>query len=146
MADPACTPFVVDASVAVKWFLEEEFSGEAESLLASSSLLIAPDLLRVEVANALWSLARRKRIKWEQARQALLELFTMDIECVPSEQLLAAALQLAQSLEHPVYGCLYLACTDICDGILITADARLQRAVSNSALEEKVRLLGRPPF
>lgn len=146
MPDRDCTPFVVDASVAVKWFLEEEFSGEAESLLASSRILIAPDLLRVEVANALWSLARRKRIKWEQAREALLELFTMDIECVPSEQLLAAALELARSLEHPVYDCLYLACTDICDGVLITADARLQRAVSNSTLKEKVRLLGQLPF
>jgi len=47
--DRDCTPFVVDASVAVKWFLEEEFSGEAESLLASSRILIAPDLLRVDI-------------------------------------------------------------------------------------------------
>lgn len=143
MADTADTALVIDASVAVKWFLEEEFSTEAESLLASLRVLAAPDLLRIEVANALWSVARRKRIEWEQARQALEGLSSIDIEFISSEKLLSAALGLAEALEHPVYDCLYLACTDLCDGILVTADVRLLRAASNSTLSDKVHLLGK---
>lgn len=45
---------IVDASVAVKWFSEEEQSDLAETLLASMELLIAPDLVIAEIGNALW--------------------------------------------------------------------------------------------
>ncbi len=45
---------VIDASVVVKWLVEEELADEAASLLGGSSLLHAPDLIVSEVTNALW--------------------------------------------------------------------------------------------
>jgi predicted nucleic acid-binding protein len=42
---------VVDASVACKWFVEEDGSQAAEALLDSGSTLLAPDLLVPEVCN-----------------------------------------------------------------------------------------------
>jgi len=50
---------VVDASVAVKWFLPEAGSEEATQLLTGTDKLIAPDLVRVEVAAAI---TRRVRL------------------------------------------------------------------------------------
>ena len=44
---------VVDASVAVKWFLPEIDSDQALALLASDAVFHAPELLRLEIANAL---------------------------------------------------------------------------------------------
>ena len=44
--------FVVDASVALKWFVEEDGSERAAALLASKDLLIAPDLIVPEVCDA----------------------------------------------------------------------------------------------
>jgi len=48
---------VVDASVEMKWLIEEEFSERADALLAEVSaagqFVSAPQLLRFEVTNAL---------------------------------------------------------------------------------------------
>ena len=49
---------VVDASVAMKWFVSEEGSTEAATLLAGLDALIAPDLIVAEVVNAAWRAVR----------------------------------------------------------------------------------------
>ena len=49
---------VVDASVALKWVIEEDGSEAAGALLLEEPLA-APDLLIVECANVLWAKARR---------------------------------------------------------------------------------------
>ena len=41
-------PLVIDASVALKWFAEEDGHAEARTILASDESLIAPDLVVVE--------------------------------------------------------------------------------------------------
>jgi len=50
--------YVIDASVALKWFLTEEDSQGAdvlfEGFLRGRTELLAPDVLLLEVANALW--------------------------------------------------------------------------------------------
>ncbi|OHC81211.1 MAG: hypothetical protein A3G73_01560 [Rhodospirillales bacterium RIFCSPLOWO2_12_FULL_67_15] len=52
---------VVDASVAAMWFLPEPHSESAALLLDAKCELIAPDLMRLEVANALAQAARAGR-------------------------------------------------------------------------------------
>ena len=44
---------VVDASVAVKWLVDEPLSVESASVLDSGAKLVAPDMLFSEVTNAL---------------------------------------------------------------------------------------------
>jgi predicted nucleic acid-binding protein len=51
---------VVDASVVLKWVIEEDGSEAAEALLLNDPLL-ASDFLIVECANVLWVKARRGR-------------------------------------------------------------------------------------
>jgi predicted nucleic acid-binding protein len=48
---------VIDASVAVKWVVEEEGTAEALALLRASKL-VAPELLVAECANILWKKAQ----------------------------------------------------------------------------------------
>ena len=43
---------VVDANVAIKWFVEESRSDAARAVLASGEPLVAPDLVVPEVCNA----------------------------------------------------------------------------------------------
>ena len=45
---------VVDASVAVKWFLDEPGDREARTLVEGIEPLIAPELIVAEVLNAIW--------------------------------------------------------------------------------------------
>ena len=56
---------IVDASVALKWVLQEEGSEAAELLLLEEPLA-APDLLIVECANVLWRKARRGALTRDQ--------------------------------------------------------------------------------
>ena len=44
---------VVDASVAVQWLVDEEYSTQALQMLHGEVRLIAPDLIFAEVASAL---------------------------------------------------------------------------------------------
>ena len=53
---------VVDASVALKWFLTEEpQAAQALAIVQDGTTLIAPDFLIAEVCNAAWRLARLGR-------------------------------------------------------------------------------------
>lgn len=54
---------VVDASVALKWFLADETGADrALAIIRDEMALAAPDLLVAEVCNAAWRLARLGRI------------------------------------------------------------------------------------
>ena len=62
------TTVVVDASVAVKWLVEEDYSRQADELLAAwdseNARIAGPHLLPVEVSNALYQRVRRRQISW----------------------------------------------------------------------------------
>lgn len=132
---------IIDASVAVKWVVEEEFSDEARSLAGQD--LHAPDLLYIECANILWKKAAKGDLTLTQAERASKALQISPVMVVPSGPLLEKALALAGALRHPVYDCLYLALAAEKKMPLITADERLARVVARYKPERiEVRRLG----
>jgi predicted nucleic acid-binding protein len=128
----AISDVIVDASVAVKWVVEEKLS-DAARLLAGRSLH-APDLLYIECGNILWKKAVKGDLTLPQASRALKELQTSPVEISPSGLLLERALELAFALRHPVYDCIYLALAAERKMPLVTADERLARVVANANL------------
>ncbi len=61
---------------------------------------------------------------------------------LPIADLIERAAQLAVQINHPVYDCLYLACAEATDSILITADQRLEEKVTHSSLNIDVQQIG----
>lgn len=116
---------IIDASVAVKWFVAEDDSDEAGELLAGLNTLHAPDLLRTEVANALWINCRRNIIDIEQATASLAGLERSITRWHDSAPHIGDAFDLAIRLAHPVYDLVYLALAQRRGIPLITADRRL---------------------
>ena len=57
---------VIDASIAIKWVVEEPGTAAALSLLEKARL-IAPELLLAECANILWKKVRGKELTPEEA-------------------------------------------------------------------------------
>lgn len=124
------TGFVVDASVAVKWLIDEPLSDQAAQLLEKDIPLAAPELLYAEAANALWAIARRGDIAASDVRDALDLLADAPLTVPTSmKQLMAAAARLATDLDHPVYDCIYLALAIQEQRPVITADHRFYEAV-----------------
>jgi predicted nucleic acid-binding protein len=136
--------YVVDASVAVKWVVDEVGSEEAAALRGDE--LRAPDWLHAECTNVLWAKSRRKELTSEEAADRLAILLEAPLLLSSSRQLLDRALALALELAHPVYDCLYLALALECRCPLVTADERFVAAVRKSGLyDAEVRSLFDPP-
>lgn len=132
---------VVDASVIVKWFLPEHGSAEARSL--STEKLVAPELWISETANALWKRQVRGDFGEDVVEVFLASIAKSPIKSMQPADDIAAALALAFRLRHPVYDCLYLACAQRHDTVVVTADRRFVAAVAKDAdLATHIRLLG----
>lgn len=131
---------MVDASVAVKWLVDEPFSEEAASLLDGSVALVAPELVFVEAANALWAMRRRGGIGDGDFAEAITLLKSAPLAIpAPMRQLLPSAAHLAADLDHPVYDCVYLALALQEQCRVITADTRFHDVVRERAyLAEKI--------
>jgi predicted nucleic acid-binding protein len=133
--------YVIDASVAVKWVVEEPLAAEAEAV-RDGGRLIAPDLWLAECANILWKKQRRGELAPRDAEDSLAALRDAGVRLTPSDALATRALQIAMALDHPAYDGFYLALAEETGRPLVTADGRLlQRVAEQSTLARLVRPL-----
>lgn len=137
------TRLVIDASVAIKWVVEEGDTDAALTLRRRASLL-APDLLVPECANILWKKVGREELSPEEALLAARLLMATEIELRPMRSLLETATRIAIALNHAAYDCLYLALAMAADCRFVTADGVFVRKVRQhrpTQLGESVLLL-----
>jgi predicted nucleic acid-binding protein len=133
---------VIDASVAVKWYVPEQGSIAAAALLAAPIVRMAPDLLTAEIGNTLWKKIQRRELRRDDARSiAAAFVSSLPLELRPSTNLLEGALEIALQLRCSVYDGLYigLAVDEGCR--VVTADDRLVRVTRGTPLEPFVRRL-----
>ena len=123
---------VVDASVALKWFVEEPGSAPARGLLAGEEPLIAPDLLVAEVFNAAWRLLRSGEIAARQHDVIVARLADIFAELVPLVPIASLAASIGRTLDHPIYDCLYIALAERAGSRMVTADRRLLVRVTDT--------------
>jgi predicted nucleic acid-binding protein len=132
--------FIVDASVVVKWFVPEIHSEAARRLLTSPHEYLAPDLLFAETATTIWKKVRRGELKLQEGRRLVADIGRIAIETVSCRALAEDAHALASATGRTVYDALYVALAVRLDTRLITADDRLEAALSNvPALAEHVQ-------
>lgn len=139
---------IVDASVALKWFLDDEpYAPAARTLLHAGEPLLAPDLIVAEVCNAAWLGVRAARLRQPQAEMIARSLPPLFHMLVQSAALAERAVVIAGQLGHPVYDCFYLVLAETRGSILLTADARLLRKLRNTVWAARTRSLAgyRPP-
>ena len=117
---------VIDASIAVKWLVEERGTPEALALRQKAKL-IAPELLVAECANILWKKVKREELLKPEALLAARLLQGAEIELLPTRSLFEAATRMSIEIDHPAYDCLYLALAVEKECPFVTADERFLR-------------------
>ena len=132
---------VIDASVACKWFFDENLSSEARALAESEATFSAPDMILAECANAAWMRVRGKTVPEAQAKAFLRALPQWFESLVPSGPLNRAAFEMACALDHPVYDCQYLALAEEQDTHLVTADLAFTDRVGRSRWKDRIESL-----
>jgi len=123
---------VLDASLTLAWYFEDEASAAADSLLAVVSRrgAVVPPLWRLEVANGFQSAIRRKRIDQRYRDESLadLRLLAIEIDGESDAHVWSSTLALADRFGLSVYDSCYLELAQRRDLPLATLDARLRSA------------------
>ena len=120
---------VIDASVAVKWFIQaprafsEDHVDTALELLRAGARgevdFLAPPHFLAEVAAVL------ARISPVNAQSDMADLVSMDFTWASPDQALDRAINLARTLDHHLFDTLYHALAlDTAKAVLVTADRR----------------------
>jgi predicted nucleic acid-binding protein len=130
---------VVDASVAAKWFLQEEGTNYASQILEQYDYLVAPELIRIEVLSAITKAVRTNRIELKEAQRhcqswkSVVEkgLVTM----IPDNFHLENATKLSFELVHSIQDCLYLAAAKESSAPLATLDKKMRQKAEACGIE-----------
>jgi len=128
---------VIDASVALDWFLQETDSAAAQVLLDDSIneviRLLAPELLYLEVTKALQDV---DGINTKLTDKAITGLWGLKLTIVPLDgKLLKEAGRLAYRTGTSIYEALYLALAVERDCELITANEEFLEKIRNAGIE-----------
>lgn len=132
------TRYVVDASVAVKWFIPEPLSDAAGRLQQPGLRLSVPAFFWLEIGNVLVKKIRRGELTREEGDYVLKELRHLPLQRHADERLFRPAYTLALQTQRSLYDCLYLALAEVIDGRMVTADRKFYSALAN---EERGRRL-----
>lgn len=124
---------VVDASVVLRWFVQQKGFEAAEAWLerfiADPDLLVAPDLLRFEVHGAMARLNPRRDPGW--SRRSFQRFERLGLRLMSSDRaLFDRALELSAELRIAGYDALYVAHAEALGVPWLTADQRVLRRLA----------------
>ena len=119
---------IIDASIAIKWFVPE-IHWECAARLQNNPDLYAPDFMLLECNNILSKKVRRREITRDIADEIQQNLLHTPVQLYPWQDLLEEATEIAHATYRSVYDCLYLALTHQLQGKMVTADKKLYLAL-----------------
>lgn len=129
---------VVDASVAIKWFIPEIHAHFASRLLNNQLQLLAPDLIFAEAGNILWKKVRLQEISVEIGQDILNDFQQLPFQISESETLIDLAWHIATQYQRTFYDSLYLALAQSEQCLLVTADQKFFNALQATHLQQSL--------
>ena len=130
--------YVVDASVAIKWFIPEIHSEAASLARQSRHRLHVPAFLALELGNVIAKKIRRAELTREDGQTILKEWRHLPLQRHADDRLFSAAYELAVDTQQSLYDCLYLALAEVVDGRMITADRKFYNALTGGSYGQRL--------
>jgi len=132
---------VLDASVAVKWFLPEIYQSESFEVLKSNSVIIAPSFLKVEFDSILSKWCRSGRLEYERAEEVRSVFNKIKIYFVDLEDIADISFEVSAKLPVTYYDALYLCTAKLYECKMVTFDRKFYKSVKDSEFETYVNKL-----
>ncbi len=129
---------MVDASVAIKWFLPEIHSEAALRAQWLRQRLHVPAFLTLELGNVIAKKIRRGELTRDNGKTILKELRHLPLQRHADDRLFPAAYELALNTRRSLYDCLYLALAEAVDGVMITADHKFYRGLVRGPFHQRL--------
>lgn len=129
--------YVVDASVGIKLFVEEEFSEQAHALFSHLAAdppaeLYIPDLFYIECTNILLKYTRRFGRLLEDSQADIADIKLLSLKSTSTAELMEDALLLASEKKLTAYDACYAVLAQNLDVPLITVDEQLSKAIASA--------------
>lgn len=126
--------FVVDASVGIKLFVDEDYSDKVHTLFEQLAAdppanLYVPDLFFIECTNILLKYTRRFGRSLEDSRADLVDLGRLSLRVVPTAELMEDAFLLGAEQNITAYDACYAVLASRLSLPLVTVDEPLAKAV-----------------
>lgn len=141
--------FVLDASVVIKWYLEEELLDRALKLkdkIGNDGANVAvPRLFFVEAANVLWKkviLGKSGGLKRSDAKGIFSRILDLPFHVIEEDEILLKALDLSVDYKISIYDAMYVASALRFKAQLVTADTALEKKLVGLGLSNHVKHLG----
>jgi predicted nucleic acid-binding protein len=135
MTGPSPTTFVIDTSVAIKWYLPEVHQPEALRFLDPSFDRHAPDFIHSELGSVLLKKVRRGEVSSGEGRRYLGQLAAAPLLAQDALPLRPLAFEVALRIGSSFYDGLFLALAMQLDGRLVTADDKFYRKIQASPFD-----------
>ena len=129
---------VVDSSVVVKWYVNEDHTLEAERLIDSSLELHAPELLLAEFGNIIWKKLRNQDIDEQLANFAIESIAKLTIVLHSHPKLIRSAYTMAVETGTSVYDWIYLSLALSLSCKFVTADRKFFLAMRKTKFKSDV--------
>ena len=133
---------VVDASVAVKWFVPESHEAVAREILSREGTLHAPDLFRAEVVSVLCRKIQIEELKADEGREALNTFMQLPVQYHAMTDLLVPAFEIALESRQYVYDCVYLILAAQLNIRMVTGDNRFCKAIQKTEFRNHIHWIG----
>ncbi|MDX2277801.1 MAG: type II toxin-antitoxin system VapC family toxin [Hyphomonadaceae bacterium] len=133
---------IIDANVALRWFLNEPGAEAAAQCFAQGAQPLAPELVLAEIGNGLWKAVQKRRIDPSIAAIYLHRAPSLYGELRSLSALYVSAYEISVALNHPIYDCFYLALAEELRQPLLTTDFKLQSRTDGTRWRSLVSVLG----
>lgn len=140
--------YVVDASVGIKLFVDEEFSEQTHAMFSYLTAdppaeFYIPDLFYIECANILLKYTRHFGRSLEDSQADIVDLKLLSLKATSTADLMEDALLLAIENKLTTYDACYAVLAQKLDTPLITADEQLSQAIESATF---IGDFDMPPF
>ncbi len=133
---------VVDASVAVKWYVPEIYEQEANRLQSGGDILHAPELILPEFSNIIWKKVRRGEITDKEGNKIVDAFAKRNLQIHSHKSVIKSAYTGAIMTNRTVYDWTYLALAIALSCEFVTADEKFYKALEPTKLKKHLLWIG----